>query len=577
MPVAAAQDLRQDHERLEVSLDRLRQIADALDDADAKTAVEYVAEANRIVAKDIVEHELADESSVYPQLSNILSDGYGLFAMSRAHREILHMARLLARLADGLSPNDADRYLIRDGQRIIESIESLVRIHSAQEEDIYESAGSERVAERRWLGTGQSKAHSGHGAVPGPASPRARKFGWGLQMAAATVVVLAFGGGWLTWSLYRGTAAHYVTQKVERGSVVRAVTASGVVEPAATTPVGAHVSGVIQALYCDANMKVKAGQLCAKIDPSPYQIVVDRAKADLAAAEVRVEKDKADLVQAGAAFERHEAPAKRRATTRKVLTNSRKAYEEAQTQIKRDVATAAQLETALHAAEINLADTEIVSPIDGTVVSHNVEVGRTVAAGSATPPLFLVAADLTVIHVDANVGEKDIGEVKPGGKASFTVEAYPNRRFAGEVTQVHPSPQTIENVATYDVVISAPNPDLLLEPGMMATISIVVDRRDDVIRAPNQALRYSPRNLAALNGSGSPRALPDSSSQLWILRDGKPIAITVQLGLNDGANTEIVGGDLQPGDELIIGESGIVLEKPAAIFPPDPRPGKLKS
>ena len=180
MPVAAAQDLRQDHERLEVSLDRLRQIADALDDADAKTAVEYVAEANRIVAKDIVEHELADESSVYPRLSNILSDGYGLFAMSRAHREILHMARLLARLADGLSPNDADRYLIRDGQRIIESIESLVRIHSAQEEDIYESAGSERVAERRWLGTGQLKAPRGSEVIPGLGPKSASKSRIGL-------------------------------------------------------------------------------------------------------------------------------------------------------------------------------------------------------------------------------------------------------------------------------------------------------------------------------------------------------------------------------------------------------------
>ena len=170
-------------------------------------------------------------------LSNILSDGYGLFAMSRAHREILHMARLLARLADGLSPNDADRYLIRDGQRIIESIESLVRIHSAQEEDIYESAGSERVAERRWLGTGQLKALRGHGVVPGPAVPSARKSGWGWQIAAAAVAILAFGGGWLTWSLYRGTAAHYVTQKIERGSIVRSVTASGVIGPAATTPV----------------------------------------------------------------------------------------------------------------------------------------------------------------------------------------------------------------------------------------------------------------------------------------------------------------------------------------------------
>jgi hypothetical protein len=256
MPVAAAQDLRQDHERLEASLDRLRQIADALDDADATTAVKYVAEANRIVTKDIVEHELADESSVYPQLSNILSDSYGLFAMSRAHREILHMARLLTRLADGLSPNNADRYLIRDGQRIIESIESLVRIHSAQEEDIYESAGSERVAERRWLGTGQLKARKGHGALPGLASQSASKSGWNWQLAAFALAVLALGGGWLTWSLHPGTAAHYLTQKLERGPVVRSVTASGIVGPTATALVGARVSGVIQALYCDANMKV---------------------------------------------------------------------------------------------------------------------------------------------------------------------------------------------------------------------------------------------------------------------------------------------------------------------------------
>ena len=194
-----------------------------------------------------------------------------------------------------------------------------------------------------------------------------------------------------------------------------------------------------------------------------------------------------------------------------------------------------------------------------------------------TPPLFLVAADLTVIHIDANVDEKDISEVKPGDKASFTVEAFPNRPFAGEVTQIRPSSQTIENVATYDVVISAPNPDLLLEPGMIATINIVVDRRDHVIRAPNQALRYSPRDLAVPNGSGNPRAPPDGSPRLWIMRDGKPIAITVQLGLNDGANTEIVEGDLQPGDELIIGESGGALEKPAAMVPPDPRLGKPKS
>ena len=154
------------------------------------------------------------------------------------------------------------------------------------------------------------------------------------------------------------------------------------------------------------------------------------------------------------------------------------------------------------------------------------------------------------------LGEKDIGEIKPGDKASFTVEAFPNRPFAGEVTQIRPSPQTDENVATYDVVIGAPNPDLLLKPGMSAIVKIVVDRRDDVLRAPNQALRYSPRDRAVPNGAGGPGPPPDGWSRLCILRDGKPTEITVQLGLDDGAYTEIVKGDVQPGDELIIGESG---------------------
>ena len=567
MPVAAAQDLREDHERLEASLDRLRQIADALDDADAKTAVEYVAEANRIVAKDIVEHELADENSVYPRLSSILSDGYGLFAMSRAHREILHMARLLARLADGLSPNDADRYLIRDGQRIIESIESLVRIHSAQEEDIYESAGTELISERRWLGASNSKALRGRGAAPGPSSEGARNSGLGWRMAAAALAVLAFGGGWLTWSLHRGTAAHYVTQQLERGSVVRTVTASGVVSPTATAPVGARVSGVIQALYCDANIKVKMGQLCAKIDPRPYQFVVEKNMADLAAAGARLEKHQADLAQAKASIEGQEALAKRRAVSRKAIDKSRKAFERAQSQTKRDEATVAELQAALHAAETNLGYTDIVSPIDGTVVSRNVDVGQRVAADSETPPLFVIAADLTLTHIDAIISERDIGEVKRGDKASISIASFPNHLFAGEVTQIRHSPQTHEDVATYDVVISAPNPDLLLEADMTATIRIVINRRDDVLRAPNQALYYSPRNLTIPSGGASLRAPPDGRSQLWILRDGGPTAITVQLGLDDGAYTEIVKGDLQPGDELIIGESGGVLEKPAARLP----------
>ena len=182
-------------------------------------------------------------------------------------------------------------------------------------------------------------------------------------------------------------------------------------------------------------MKVAKGQLCAKIDPRPYQAAVDREKANLAEAEARLEKDKADLAHAKTIFERNRALAKRRAISRKTLDKSRKTYEQAQARTKLDEAAIAERQAARDAAEINLGYTDIVSPADGTVVSRNVEIGQTVAADSRTP-LFVIASDLTVMRVDANVGETDIGKMKLGDKASFTVEALPNRRFAGEVTQI---------------------------------------------------------------------------------------------------------------------------------------------
>jgi H+-transporting ATPase len=385
---------------------------------------------------------------------------------------------------------------------------------------------------------------------------------WRIPAAAVVaLVLLAFGGGggWLYWSAHRTATAHYATQKIEVGSIVRAVTASGGVVPTATAPVGARVSGVIQTLDCAANTKVKAGQICAKIDPLPYQTVVDQGDADLAAAEDRLEKDKTDLAYAKTAFERHEARrfewaswrSKRRAISRKALDNLRRTYEHEQMQMKLDEATVAELQAALHAAETNLGDTDIIAPIDGTIVSRNVKIGQTVAAGAETPPLFLIAADLSVMQVNGKVSEDAVSEIKLGDKASFTVNSFPDRSFSGEVTHIGPSPQTIQNAATYDVVITASNPELLLKPDMTAAIKIVVDRRDDVLRAPDQALRYSPAGRAAASGSSGAR-----TPQVWILREGRPTAVPVQVGLQDGAYTEIVKGDLKPGDDLIISESG---------------------
>jgi HlyD family secretion protein len=160
------------------------------------------------------------------------------------------------------------------------------------------------------------------------------------------------------------------------------------------------------------------------------------------------------------------------------------------------------------------------------------------------------------MQVNGKVSEDAVGEIKLGDKASFTVNSFPDRSFSGEVTHIGPSPQTIQNAATYDVVITASNPELLLKPGMTAAIKIVVDRRDDVLRAPDQALRYSPAGRAAASGSSGARTPLAGWSQVWTLREGRPTAVPVQLGLQDGAFTEIVKGDLKPGDDLIISESG---------------------
>ena len=380
---------------------------------------------------------------------------------------------------------------------------------------------------------------------------------WRIPAAAVALAVLAFGGGggWLYWSTHRTTAVHYVSQKIERGSIVRAVAASGVVVPTATTSIDARVSGVIQALYCATDTKVKAGQLCAKIDPRPYQTLVDQDNADLAAAEARLQKDNADLARSKATFEHYEAREGRRVISQKTLDKLRKAYEQTQTRTKIEEASVAQLQAALHAAQTNLEYTDISSPIDGTVVSRNVEMAQVIVAGKETP-LFVVAEDLTAMQVNGNVSENDVRAINLGDKASFTVEAIPNHLFAGAITQLGRSSRTLEHAPTYDVVISAPNPELLLKPGMTATIKIVVDRRDDVLRAPDQALRYSPAGHAAPSSSSGAGTPLDGWPRVWILREGRPTAVPVQLGLDDGAYTEIVKGDLKPGDELIISENG---------------------
>jgi HlyD family secretion protein len=331
---------------------------------------------------------------------------------------------------------------------------------------------------------------------------------------------------------------------VTRGAVVHTVTATGTVNPELTIIVGSYVSGVIQSLSCDYNTKVKPGQICAKIDPRPYQTAVDQAKANLAVANAQLEKDKANLAYAKVNSERQAYLAEHNTATRDAADLSRSNYQQALAQIGLDEATIEQHQAELEAAQVNLDYTKIVSPVEGTVVSRNVTQGQTVAASFQTPTLFLIATDLTRMQVDTNVSESDIGGIREEDRASFTVDAFPRRVFEGAITQVRQSPQTVQNIVTFDAVIGIANVDLALKPGMTASARIVVDSKNDVLRVSNQALRYSP--------AGAVRA--EGGQHLWLLREGKPVQVAVTTGLEDENFTEITSGELKPGDSVIVGE-----------------------
>ncbi len=388
---------------------------------------------------------------------------------------------------------------------------------------------------------------------------RARgKSRFGLLLLGGTAVILAIAGALLFFLLSGPAAPSYVTRPVSRGSVVRVVIASGTVNPIITVQVGTYVSGVIQARYCDYNTKVKKGQLCAKIDPRPYQVIVDQDAALVGVEQAQLEKDKANLIYTRSALDRYEKLIATKAVSQDVYDLAKSQYAQAQAQIGFDQATIQQGQAILAAAKVNLDYTNIISPVDGTVVSRSVEMGQTVAASFQTPTLFLIATDLTALEVDTNVAEGDIGQLKPGAKATFTVESFPNKPFSGAVTQLRQSPQTVQNVVTYNAVVSADNSAGLLMPGMTATVRFEAERRDNVLRIPDQALRYTPGGLAAISGvpMSTENPVPSAGgSPIYVLRDGQVVRIAIVTGLDDDTYTEVVKGDLKEGDQVIIGEA----------------------
>lgn len=377
------------------------------------------------------------------------------------------------------------------------------------------------------------------------------RMNWKLigPLIAATVVVGA--AAWY-WIANRAAPPRYVTTAVTLGDVDTTITASGSVNPVVIVEVGTYVSGTIETLGCDYNTKVHKGQLCAKIDPKPYQVLVDQDQADLDVAKAQLVKDQANVVYTKINHERLDLLFSQDSASHDAADAALNAYDEAVAVVRLDVAQMAQRAAALKAAQINLDYTNIVSTVDGTVVSRNVTAGQTVAASFQTPTLFLIATDLTKMQVDTNVSESDIAGAVQGASASFTVDAFPKLKFQGRVAQVRQAPVSVQNVITYDAVITVDNPDLLLKPGMTATARIVTAQSLKVLRVPAQALRFT---TAAAVKSGSGKTSNPGQQVIWVERAGKLVSIPVTVGLVGEPFAEIKPGDLKVGDQVVTSEA----------------------
>jgi HlyD family secretion protein len=360
---------------------------------------------------------------------------------------------------------------------------------------------------------------------------------------AATLTLRAFYGGG------DAAGAAVTAEAATLGSIVSTVVATGTLEAVTTVQVGSQVSGMIEALHADFNSIVKKGQVLARLDQSLFKSALEQAQANLIRAEADYERTRVMLADAETKLSRARELADRQLIPANELDTADVNQKTAAVQRRSAQASVGQARAAVEQARVNLAKTVIASPIDGIVVSRSVDVGQTVAASMSAPTLYLIAADLTQMQLNASIDEADLGQVAEGQPVAFTVDAYPGETFTGVVKQVRLSPVVQSNVVTYAAIISAPNPEMKLMPGMTASLSIEVDRRDDVLRIPAAAARFKPtaEMLEALGADAGPR----SGSIVW-RADGEMISpVPVKTGLSDGMWTEVVDAPFTEGTRLV--------------------------
>ena len=427
-------------------------------------------------------------------------------------------------------------------------------------------------------------------------------------MKRATIAAVIIAAGTLSAAAFAfldetdAPAARVSTVPVSRGSVVQEVQASGTLEAVKTVQVGTQVSGTIQTLNADFNALVRKGQVIATLDPSLFQTQIEQAQATLTKLTADLDRLRVQVDSSKRTLDRTTELAGRQLVSAADLDAAKVDYRMTEAQLKSAEAQVVQARASLNQAQVNLDHTIIRAPIDGIVISRNVDVGQTVAASMSAPTLFVIAEDLSRMQANASIDESDVGSVRPGQVVHFTVDAYPSDQFQGQVVQVRLQPSVVQNVVTYTAIIDVPNPNLKLKPGMTANVVVEIERRDNVLRIPAPALRFKPNveTLAALglqveapttdggvvrtaqaapssagaiqpavlrtevstayaaahvalsdDGRGSSGGSSAARGTVWVEHGQTLVPVRVTLGVSDGSYVELVKGDLEEGAELV--------------------------
>jgi len=344
--------------------------------------------------------------------------------------------------------------------------------------------------------------------------------------------------------------------------MVATVSATGNVAAVVTVQVGTQVSGTIQKLFVDFNSPVRKGQTIAQIDPSLFNAQVQQSRGNYLNAQANQQKAKADVADAQRTLERNRQLVKEGIIAQSEFDTAETKYEQALASVKGTEGSIIQTRGAYSQAQTNLRYATIKSPVDGTVVSRNVDVGQTVAASFQTPTLFTIAQDLTKMEIDTSVDEADISKVQMGQPVSFTVDSYPETRFTGEVIQIRNAPVVTQNVVTYVVVVGVDNEDLKLKPGMTANVSIETSRKENILKLPTAALRFKPKEAKGMKAAkGKPATGAESrktkreagQQQVFMLSpENKPVAVQISTGISSDGHVELLGGNLKENDEVIV-------------------------